>query len=97
MKKQVIIGFFLSTFFSFIYWFLFHLLEITRQHVPYNAEHTTIIEARPGLESMLLYNDTLVMSQFNKIHVWEQKPKKMSTGAIYIYREGKFVELKHDL
>jgi hypothetical protein len=97
MKKNIVIGVLLSSIFYFIYWFLFSLLEINKWNSSYHAEYSKIIEARPGLESMLLYNDTLVMSQFNKIHVWEQKPKKMSTGAIYIYKEGKFVELKHDL
>jgi hypothetical protein len=89
----VIIGVFLSSFAYFIYWFLFRLLEINYKNSYYHGEFSTLIEARPGLESMLLYNDTIVMSQFNKIHVWEQKTKKLSTGAIYIFKEGKFIEL----
>jgi len=62
MTKQVLIGILLSSLLYSLYYFLFHVLEITHSHSPYNAEYTTIIEARPGLESMLIYNDTLVMS-----------------------------------
>lgn len=56
-----------------------------------------MVEARPGMESMLVYNDTLLISQFNKIEAWEQKNNKMSTGAIFVFVDSQFIELKTDL